>query len=157
MSLEQGPKGPEKNLGEKIAEFKSSFEGWLKENSEIAQQLKKELLERAGVEESELVDPEAGFDMGLLKIPVGELPIFGTACGTRGNKPFSRKVVDFLQLKEVHFTVALGENEKPTIFSVAVNISGEDAEQFEEMITSGQGSLRGETSRVGGWSVFESE
>ncbi len=157
MSIEQGPKGPEKSIQEKISEFKSDFENWLKENPDVAKQLKSELLEMAGVEEGELIDPDAGFDMGLLKIPVNELSIFGSACGTIGNKPFSKEVVNFLHSKGIEFTIALGENKEPTISSIAINVSGEDMEKIGEMITNEHGSLRGENSKVSDWSVFESE
>lgn len=157
MSIEQGPNGPEKTIGEKISEFKNNFESWLNENPNVAKQLKIELLEMAGVEESELVDPEIGFDMALIKVPASELIIFGTTCGTKGNKAFSKEVVDFLQSKGVEFIIGLGENKEPIISSAAINISAEDAEKFSEMVGNNKGVLRAENSKVNRWSVFESE
>lgn len=157
MSIEQGPTGPEKTIEEKISEFKNNFENWLNENPDVAKQLKKELLEMAGVEEGELVDPEMGFDMALIKVPATELSIFGTTCGTKGNKVFSREVIDFLQSKGIEFIIGLGENKEPTISSAAINISAEDAEAFSEMVDNNKGSLRANSSKVSGWSVFESE
>ena len=157
MSIEQGPTGPEKTIEEKISEFRNNFESWLKENPDVAKQIKKELLEAAGVEESELIDPEMGFDMGLIKVPATELSIFGTTCGTKSNKAFSGEVINFLQSKGVEFIIGLGENKEPIISSAAINISAGDAESFSEMIDNNKGSLRADNSKVSGWSVFESE
>ena len=157
MSIEQGPNGPEKTIEAKISEFKNNFESWLNENPDVAKQLKKELLEMAGVEENELVDPEMGFDMALIKVPASELSIFGTTCGTKGNKAFSKEVLDFLQSKGIEFIIGLGENKEPVISSTAINFSEEDAEKFSEMVGNNKGSLRAENSKVSGWSVFESE
>ena len=157
MSIEQGPAGPEKTIEEKISEFRNNFESWLKENPDVAKQLKKELLEMAGVEESELIDPEMDFDLGLIKVPATELSIFGTACGTKSNKPFSGKVINFLQSKGIEFIVGLGKNKEPIISSAAINISAEDAERFSKMVDNNKGSLRADNSKVNGWSVFESE
>ena len=141
------------NIEEKISQFKNDFETWLSENLDIAKQLKKELLETAGVEEDELADSE----MALVKVPVGELSIFGTMCGTKGNKALSGFAIDFLRSKGVEFIIGLGEDKEPLISSAAINISGEDAEKFSETVNSGKGSLRPENSKVSGWSVFESE
>lgn len=154
MSIEQGPNESEKSFEEKIIDFKGSFEGL---DPKLAGQLKEELLEMAGLKESELADPQAGFDLGLMKIPVNELSSFSTACGTKGNKPFSAQAIDFLRARDVDFIVALGENREPLLSSAAINLIREDAEKFEEIINSGLGSLRAEKSRLTGWSVFESE
>jgi hypothetical protein len=157
MSLEQGPKGPEKTIVEKITGFKDDFENWLKESPEIAEQLKTEVLRMAGVEENQLIDPEMGYDFGLIKVPTPELSVFGTGCGVIGNKPFSEKVISFLQSKGVEFIIGLGENSEPKVASAAINISLKDAEKFGQMIMSNEGSLRADPSKVKGWSVFESE
>ena len=157
MSSEQDPTGSEKIIEEKILEFKNNFENWQNENPDVAKQLKKELLEMAGIEESELVDPEMGFDMALIKVPATELSIFGTICGTKGNRAFSKEVIDFLQSKGIEFIIGLGENKEPIISSAAVNISARDAKALSEMVSSNKGSLRADSSKVSGWSVFESE
>lgn len=114
-------------------------------------------MEIAGIEESELIDTEMGFDMGLIKVPVTELSAFGTACGTKNNKAFSKEVIDFLQSGGIEFIIGIGENKEPVISSTAVHISGEEAENFSEMINKNEGSFTSEDSKVGGWSVFGSE
>lgn len=148
---------PEKTIIEKIASFQNSFTLWLHENPAIAQQLKNELLAMAGVEEKELVDPEMGFDLGLIKVPASELSIFSTSCGTKGNKPFSQDVLELLQSKGVEFIIGLGDNNAPIISSAAINLSESDAEQFSGLVENNHGSLQANSSKVSGWSVFESE
>jgi hypothetical protein len=137
----------------KIPDFKNNFENWSRENGNIAAALKKELLDLAGVEEPELKD--YGFD--FLHIPLKDLADFSTGCGQIGNKPFTAKFINFLQINGVDFVVALGNSSAFEISSAAINISSGNVAEIEGMISSGNGSLRGEESRVDGWSVFESE
>ncbi|MFA6428530.1 MAG: hypothetical protein WCW02_03220 [Candidatus Buchananbacteria bacterium] len=157
MAIDKGPNGPEKTIEEKISEFKFNFDNWLAENPVIAKQLKDELLELAGIEESELTDPDLGFDLSLIKVPIAELSAFGTICGETDNKSFSKKVINFLESKGVEFIIGLGENKKPVITSAAINISAKDAERFSKIIDSSKGSLDPQDSQVDGWSIFESE
>ncbi len=156
MPIEKGPTG-EKTHEELLLEFKKDFEDWLKMNPEIAQELKQELLEMAGIEENELVDKEMGFDLGVIKIPVEQLSIFGTSCGDVGNKAFSQEVIDFLKSKKAEFIIGLSDNKEPKISSAAMQINEKDGEKLEKLIDKNKGSLRAEASRVEGWSVFESE
>ena len=97
------------------------------------------------------------FDLGLIKVPLDELSVFGTSCGEVGNKAFTKKVVDFLRSKGVEFIVGLGANKEPIISSVAINISEKDAVKFGNMIGKNKGSLRADHSKISEWSVFESE
>jgi len=48
-------------------------------------------LSAAGLEEKELIDEYFGYDFCLVKIPIEKLILFGTSCGTVGNKAFSKK------------------------------------------------------------------
>lgn len=148
-----GPGKPEKTIAEHISGFKHDFEQWLQENPALAQQLKQELLSMAGLEEGELTR----FNLDFLKIPASELTVFGTVCGKVGNKAFTKEVVDFLQSKGVGFILGLGDNLEPKISSAVINMSGRDARKFSAMIDKNDGSLRADSSRVNGWSAFESE
>jgi len=158
MTIEQPSHGQDKRpTKEKIDEFGESFQDWLKQDPEINERLKVELLQVAGVSENELVDSNMGFDMSLVKVPVGELSVFGTATGKSGNKAFSGEAVGFLSSKNVEYIVGVGENNEPIICSAAINISDEDAARLTEIIEQEGGSLRADSSQVSGWSIFECE
>lgn len=111
----------------------------------------------SGVEKDELINPEMGFDFALIKIPLSELPIFGTFAGTKDNNPFTSEAIDFLKSKNIEFIIGLGENKNPILSSAAINISLEEATDFLEIISINKGSLRPEKSKVNGWSIFETE
>jgi len=154
------PHEQEKTPEEIIKEFKDDFEKYLKENPNVASKLKKEILSMAGVEENELVDEDMGFDFGVVKIPVEKLTLFGTSCGVVGNKAFTEKIVDFLKSLNVRFIIGLSRNREFKISSAAIPITKKNGREFEEMIYNqreNQGVLRCDSSRVRGWTKYESE
>ena len=154
MSIEKtGAGSPEKEPRIIIAELEKSFQEWLKENPEQGEKIKSELLGIAGQSESELNSD----GMTIIKIPAGELSIFGTFCGTKDNKAFGENVLNFLKTKEIEFVVAVSDKDVPKISSAIMKINQEDGEALSEMIDENQGSLRCDTTKIEGWSAFESE
>lgn len=148
-----GGGSPEKEPKIIIAELKESFKDWLKKDPEQGAEIKSELLSIAGQSESELNND----GMVIVKVPAGELSIFSTFCGTKGNKAFDENVLNFLKDKEVEFVVAISDEEVPKITSAVIKISQEDGETLSEMISENEGSLRYDKTKIEGWSAFESE
>ena len=154
MSIEKmGGASPEKEPKIIIAELEKSFQDWLKENPDLAEKVKSELISIYGYDEIEMNDE----DMAIIKVPLGELSIFGTFAGRSDNKAFSGKVLDFLKDKEIEFVVAISDKEVPEITSAIMKINQEDGETLSEMISKNGGSLRCDTSKIERWSTFESE
>ena len=151
------PQEQEKTPEETIKEFKDDFEKYLKENPDVASELKREVLSMAGVAENELVNEDMGFDFGVVKIPIDKLTLFGTSCGVVGNKAFTEKVVTFLKSLKVEFIIGLSGNKEFKISSVAIPISTKNGHKFEKMIEGNKGVLRCDSSKVRGWTVYESE
>jgi hypothetical protein len=141
----------------KLLDFKTSFITWLKDNSEIGREIQSEILEAAGIEEDEMIEPMLGFDFAFMKIPVQELGIFGTDCGGKGNKPFTKEVISFLQSRKIEFIIVLSENKRPIISAVAIHLNEKDGEVLSDQVKINEGSLRCEPSKIQGWSIFESE
>jgi len=148
-----GAGSPEKEPRAIIAELEKSFQEWLKEEPEQAEKIKAGLLGIAGQSEAELNADE----MIIIKVPVSELSIFGTFCGTKGNKAFGENVLNFLKTKEVEFVVAVSDKNVPKITSAIMKINQEDGEALSEMVDENQGSLRCDTTAIEGWAAFESE
>ncbi len=70
-----------------IAELEKSFQDWLKENSDLAKQIKDGLIHIFGYDEAEMSNE----GMAIIKVPLGKLSIFSTSCGMADNKPFNKK------------------------------------------------------------------
>lgn len=154
MGIEQmGAGSPEKEPKVIIAELEKSFQEWLKEEPEQAEEIKSGLLGIAGQSEAEL----NADGMIIIKVPTSELSIFGTFCGTKGNKAFGENVLNFLKTKEVEFVVAVSDKNVPKITSAIMKINQEDGEVLSEMIVKNQGSFRCDTTGIEGWAAFESE
>jgi len=123
MNIEQmGAGSPEKEPKVIIAEFEKSFQKWLKEEPEQAKKIKAGLLHIAGQSEAELSTDE----MVIIKVSISELSIFGTYCGTKGNKAFGENVLNLLKDKGVEFVVAISDKEVPKMTSAIMKINQED-------------------------------
>lgn len=154
MNIEKMGNGSlEKEPKKIIAELEKSFQDWLKENPDLAEKVKSELIGIYGYDETEMSDE----GMAIIKVPPEELSIFGTFAGRIDNKAFSGKVLDFLKNKEIEFVVAISDKEEPKITSAIMKINQKDGKKFSKMISENGGSLRCDTSKVKGWSIFESE
>ena len=145
-----------------IKEFKKLFRAWQQENQKIAITLKGEMLRAAGLEElggGEIIYEwdKSVADYSLVKIPLEKLSFFGTACGSTGNRPFSQKVLDFLKSKGFDFILATVEDKTLEISSAAIHATEKSGVKLEKMIEENAGSLRCDGSKVGGWTVYESE
>ena len=148
-----GSGSPEKEPKVIIAELEKSFQKWIEEEPEQAGKIKSELLSIAGQSEVELNND----GMVIVKIPAGELSIFGTFCGTKDNKAFGENALNFLKTKEVEFVVAISDKDVPKITSAIIKLGQEDGEALSAIIDENQGSLRCDTTKIEGWSAFESE
>jgi len=154
MSTEKMDSGSDKKEPKIIiAELEQSFQDWLKENPDLAEKIKGELMSIYGYDEAEM----SAEGMAIIKVPLGQLSIFSTFCGTSGNKAFGENVVNFLKDKEIEFVVAISDKEVPNITSAMININREDGEALSEMIGENNGSLRCDSSKNERWSTFESE
>jgi hypothetical protein len=151
--IELGGIVPDKNSVQTIKELQQSFHDWLKECPELAEKVKAELLSIAGYDEKTLSND----GWVIIKAPIDQLPAFGTFCGSKNNKAFSKNVLDFLRDKKVEFVLALTDGKDPRISSAIIELGYEDGEALGEMISINGGSLRSEKSRIEGWSTFESE
>ena len=150
--IEMGGITPE-NPEQTIRDLQRSFQDWLNENPELAKKVKAELISIAGYDETELA--EDGWV--IIKAPIDQLPTFSTFCGSKNNKAFDKKVLDFLRNKKVEFIVALTAKKELKISSGVIEINEKDGKTLAQLISKNGGSFRNDKSRINGWSTFESE
>jgi len=151
MNIDQIPN--EKDPKILIAELEKSFQDWIGENPDLAGKVKKDLIGIFGYDESEISTD----GLAIIKAPIEKLSIFGTSCGTVGNKAFDRNVLNFFKTKGVEFIVAISNREEPSIYFAVIKVNEKDGEKLSDMIAENDGSLRCDTSSIDGWSTFESE
>jgi len=83
-NIEMGGITPEENPEQIINELQQLFQDWVKENPELAEKVKAELLDIAGYDKETLSDD----GWAIIKAPINQLPAFGTFCGSENNKAF---------------------------------------------------------------------
>ena len=90
-------------------------------------------------------------------IPVEKLADYGTSCGTVGNKPFTKQVIEYLKRKHISQAAIVADKEDKRILCMALPISMGSAYKFSRMVEQNEGSLRPDVSNISGWINFESE
>ena len=140
-----------------IQGFKDDFQRFLKENPDVVEVLKKDILAAGGLSEMELIDEEMGYDFGLVKVPVEALDSFGTSCGYVDNTALSGEARDFLRARGVEFILGVCNNKTFVLGAAAIKIGQRDGVRLERIIEKNHGSFRRDSSKVDGWTIYESE
>ena len=100
-------------------------------------------------------------DTIVCKIPIANLSKYSTACGIVNNKPFTKRVIQFLrQHSAKDYVVAEVLRGTTEIINMAVcwkDNPEKNSEKFADMVCMNGGSLRPELDILNGWDMYESE
>jgi hypothetical protein len=111
-------------------------------------------------QENPQISADAMMNSRTVKIKVGDLGEYRTACGTKNNRPFTPATITFLKERSPSdFVVAEVYGKEIQNLSVQWNQKDQEANsrKFAEMINANGGSLRPELVFEDGWDCYESE